>query len=437
MLTRERIRLILSIISAEGLWRTSFERLQWARPAGDLVEPGRSAKRLPGIPQHNDYVGVAHIHSTYSDGTATVPQIAAAGADAGLDFILVADHNTVIARLNGEERWYCGNKVLVAVGSEITTSEGHLLAFDTPETFFPAPHDAREAMQGIHQSGGYGFIALPCDLKGHWGDFNVREPGIGIEVFNLSAIARTKINLPGFLLALLRYRGDNPITAFSYIAARPDREIKVWDGLLEGASRRGEKLPHAIGCLDAHAVMRIAGREYFYPTYEEVFRTLRTHILTKEILSNANDTIERDLAILHDALRNGRSYISYDNFGDPRGFLVELRHNGEYIGTTGRCYEIPPGAQGEYRLAIRAPRTRTIIRVFRNGRQIVARRGGVLDYPITEAGVYRVEVQIYRRRVGNLCIGARPWIFSNALQVKIVQSAVTSTGARNQASVQE
>ncbi|MDR3709747.1 MAG: hypothetical protein P4L33_15735 [Capsulimonadaceae bacterium] len=381
---------------------------------------------MPNLPRHNDYAGAAHIHSTYSDGTARVPEIAAAGARAGLDFILFGDHNTLDARRDGEEIWQAGNRVLIIIGSEITCSEGHLLAYDTPLSFFPAPHDAVECMKAIHACGGYGYIALPCDLKGHWGDYSLRQPGIGIEL-NLSSIARTKINVPGFLMALLRYRGKDPLSAYSFIAGRPDDELKLWDTMLAEAVRRDERLPQIVGCLDAHAVMRIFGREWPYPSYEESFRTLRTHVLTTEALSFSNETVERDIDVVHDALRNGRCYASYDNFGDPRGFLVELRHKGEYVGTTGTTYEIGPDAQqGSYVLAVRAPRTRTVIRIIRDGLQVVSRRGGALDYPVTQPGIYRVEVLIYRRRVGNLCFGARPWIFSNALHVKLRQPSPAS-----------
>jgi len=421
----------MSIVSAEGFWRTSLERIQWARSAGDLVGPRSGAGKLPGYPQHNDYAGVAHIHSTYSDGACTVAEIAASGARADLDFIVIADHNHVDARLHGEECWQANSRVLVAIGSEITTSEGHLLAFDTPQSFFPAPDDAREAMKAIQRSGGYGFIALPCDLKGHWGDFGIREPGIGLEVFNLSAIARTKINIPGFLLALGRYRGKNPMAAFSFVTARPDREIALWDSMLFDAFSRGQRLPNAIGSLDAHAVMRIAGREFPFPTNDEVFLTLRTHVLTAEPLSNSNKSLERDLFILHDALRNGRSYFSYDNFGDPRGFLVEVRNKSEYVGTIGNTYEIEPEyLGGDYTLAVRSPRTRTIIRVYCNGRLMESRRGGVLDLPINQAGVYRVEVLTYQKRIGNMCLGVRPWIFSNPLQVKVLKPANASAASR-------
>jgi hypothetical protein len=429
MIKWSRVHLVFSILIAEGFWRTWLERVQWAKPPALRSMSDGSQHLLPVMPRFSDYAGAAHIHSsTYSDGAGTIGEIAAAGVEAGVDFIIMADHNTIEARSAGDERWHCDSQVLMVIGSEVTVSDGHLLVFDVPESFYPCPHDAIQTMKALHEAGGYGFIALPCDLKGHWKNFNNREPGIGIEVFNLSSIARTKINIPSFLAALIRYRGSEPISAFSFITARPDLEMKVWDDMLGKASQNGEPLPNLIGSLDAHAVMRIAGREFFFPTYTEVFRTLRTHVLTAEPLSNSNENVEHDLKLLHDALRSGRAYASYDNYGDPKGFIVEIREGNAYIGSTGDTFELDLTKGILYTLAVRVPETRSIVRVYRNGKRLLSRRGGYLDLPITAAGVYRIEVMVYRRRIGNLCFGVRPWIFSNA--VCIVQSEASSVPTR-------
>ena len=42
-----------------------------------------------------------------------------------------------------------------------------------------------------------------------------------------------------------------------------------------------------------------------------------------------------------------------------------------------------------------------------------------------EPGVYRVEVYLYKHRLGNLCLSAKPWIFSNPIYVQPVRRART------------
>ena len=44
-----------------------------------------------------------HLHSTYSDGTGTVPEIAAAGRRNALDVVLLTDHDSLEAKRRGEE----------------------------------------------------------------------------------------------------------------------------------------------------------------------------------------------------------------------------------------------------------------------------------------------------------------------------------------------
>src|SRR5579883_2085134 len=191
MIRWSRARLALSVVTAEGFWATLRERFQYAPHGKEKSRHGAlRADSMPALPLYYDYAGGAHVHSTYSDGSGTVPQITAAAARAGLDFLLLTDHRTLDARLDGYETWHENGRVLVVVGTEITTDTGHLLALDIPNEFLPSPTNAIDAMNHIHALGGYGYIALPCDLKDPWRDFAVRVPGIGIEVFNLSAIAR-------------------------------------------------------------------------------------------------------------------------------------------------------------------------------------------------------------------------------------------------------
>ena len=46
--------------------------------------------------------GAIHVHTTYSDGSGTVPEVAAAAQEAGLAFVILSDHDTLKAL---EEGW--------------------------------------------------------------------------------------------------------------------------------------------------------------------------------------------------------------------------------------------------------------------------------------------------------------------------------------------
>src|ERR671934_492935 len=85
---------------------------------------------------------VAHVHSTYSDGTATVPEVLAAARDAGAGAVLLTDHDTLAARREGWEGPHDG--VFLLVGTEVSPRQGHYLAFGVAEEIRHAGRTARE-----------------------------------------------------------------------------------------------------------------------------------------------------------------------------------------------------------------------------------------------------------------------------------------------------
>src|SRR3954447_5438667 len=104
-----------------------------------------------------DLACVVHVHSTFSDGTAAVPEIAAAARAAGADVVLLTDHDTLAARRAGCEGWH--DDVFVLVGHEISPKGGHFLAFGLDDEI---PHDGlgeEEICARVRDAGGLGFPA--------------------------------------------------------------------------------------------------------------------------------------------------------------------------------------------------------------------------------------------------------------------------------------
>ena len=74
---------------------------------------------------------VIHLHSTYSDGTATVPELLEEARKADVDALLLTDHDTLAARRDGWEGNHEG--VFLFVGIEVSPKQGHYLAFGVTE----------------------------------------------------------------------------------------------------------------------------------------------------------------------------------------------------------------------------------------------------------------------------------------------------------------
>ncbi|MBT2444553.1 CehA/McbA family metallohydrolase [Streptomyces sp. ISL-36] len=131
------------------------------------------------------YRGDSHLHTVYSDGRRTPAEVAALARAAGLDFLATTEHNTTA----GHGAWaeFAGDDLLILLGEEITTRNGHVLALGTaPGTFVDWRHRARENRFGrfareIRRAGGLVVPAHPhatcigCNWKFGFADADVVE----------------------------------------------------------------------------------------------------------------------------------------------------------------------------------------------------------------------------------------------------------------------
>lgn len=143
-----------------GLYRIPREGVSWEVE----VETGRGEPPLPppppwpalparvprrALPAEPGVRWVAtdlHSHSVHSDGTLTVPELAARARAAGLDLLAVTDHNTIAhhAELAEVAAW---SEVELLPGQEVTTRGGHANVLGAaPWVDFRAPaHEWRAA----------------------------------------------------------------------------------------------------------------------------------------------------------------------------------------------------------------------------------------------------------------------------------------------------
>ncbi|HVO68426.1 MAG TPA: PHP domain-containing protein [Aggregatilineaceae bacterium] len=103
-----------------------------------------------------------HIHSTYSDGQATVAQILNyVEFRTSLDVIAITDHDQLTGAL--QMRDFAARKSLriqVIAGMEVSTRDGHLLALNVEQPI-PAGLAMAETIQAIHEQHGIAIVAHP------------------------------------------------------------------------------------------------------------------------------------------------------------------------------------------------------------------------------------------------------------------------------------
>jgi len=103
-----------------------------------------------------------HLHTTYSDGTCTPMQlIDHVVAHTDLRVIAVTDHDEIAGAYIARD--YAKNRGIdVIIGEEISSREGHILAYFIHERIAPGM-SAHDTIRAIHAQGGLAVAAHPYD----------------------------------------------------------------------------------------------------------------------------------------------------------------------------------------------------------------------------------------------------------------------------------
>jgi hypothetical protein len=337
----------------------------------------------------HDLACVIHLHSTYSDGTGTVKQIARAGRRARADVVLLTDHDTLAAKRNGEEGWY--GDVLLLVGEEVSPRRrNHYLAFGIDEEIDHSELDAAGICRAVRAAGGFGFAAHPFSE----GSKRFKRAGPGMPFDALDCEALDGIELWSFVNDTGESVTSVPqMLRFLLAPGRaldgpPARNMRAWDELC-----RARRVV-AIGGIDAHQFGKRIGPvvPLRIMAYHRSFRHIRTHVLCE----GAPDRHQ-----VFAALREGRCYIAVDSIAPARGFRFEAD-------------DLPMGAEapaGRRRLTVAAPADAKL-RLLRDGGEIAGGAGRTLEAEIEAPGVYRVEA--LRHKHGR----ERTWILSNPIYLR-------------------
>ena len=110
-----------------------------------------------------------HMHSTYSDGIATIEQILDYVEHyTCLDVISITDHDGIEGALRARD--LCANSSYrfdFIVGEEISTNEGHLLALFI-EKYIPPYLSIERSIDLVHEQGGLAIVAHPLHPFFQW-----------------------------------------------------------------------------------------------------------------------------------------------------------------------------------------------------------------------------------------------------------------------------
>jgi hypothetical protein len=345
-----------------------------------------------------------HMHTCYSDGYGTHKDIARAALRAGLDAIIVTDHNLWVQGMEGYYRDQ-NRRVLLLVGEEIhdqgrQPQKNHLLAVGAERELALLANDPQTLINGIRQAGGLSFIAHPVDPAApalyqsdiSWVDWDV-QGFTGLELWN--GFSEFKTRLKSKLSALLY------VMFPALIARGPLPEaLQIWDDLL----LKGKPVV-AIGGSDAHALrFQLGSLSVIVFPYEFHFRAVNTHLFLPQPLSGEANADRRSVL---EALRLGHAFVGYDLPASTRGFRFTAQGKDS---TAIMGDEI--SARGGVTLQARFPSPASECRLIKDGAVLRTWKGQMAcAYITSEPGSYRVE--LYRNFFGR----RRGWVFSNPIYV--------------------
>jgi hypothetical protein len=364
-----------------------------------------AAQRLAPSTQSEfvDYQGVIHVHSSLGGhSTGNFAELIAAAKANQLDFVIMTEHpqsdfDTAAMTLKGLH-----GGVLFVNGNEVATSNGDRLLL-IPGSADAASAGARTTQEVINQqrsNGGLSFAAYPADSQ-NWQTSSVD----GVEVYNLFTNTREINPVVLFFDGLWSY-GSYPELMFANFFARPAENLKRWDDAISASNR---KLVATAGN-DAHSNVGVsvndaAGNQWLglkLDPYERSFRTVRTHVLI------AKDKGLSDSSLL-EAIALGHCYLSFDIFGDAKGFSFTATGDARKI--LGDEIDFASG----FSLKAGAP-LNSRFTLLKDGVVIDQKSGTDVDFPITAPGVYRVEVYLDSLPAP---VRGQPWIISNPIYVRL------------------
>jgi predicted metal-dependent phosphoesterase TrpH len=365
----------------------------------DAVRQTRSVPSLPG--GYRDFPGDIHVHTELSkDSRGKLEEIVEAVRASGGAFVITTDHHQPSVYERGFDGWKEG--ILIVRGSEIIkgcrgiTGAGcnSLLVIGLDDYLDPKGLTMEEVIGRVRSSGGLAIAAHPD------GFVDWQAPVDGMEIYDiLDDAAENKWLFPKWAFDVLYSYRLFRDEVFLSILDPPARGLRRWDRLTE--TRRVV----AVAGNDAHQNLRWAGRQI--DPYGLTLRFVRTHVLAPALADKAD---------LLRSIASGHAYVSFDGLADAGGFAV-WAEDGEPDGTG-----IPAGIMGDemplrpgLRIRVQAP-LEGRIRVIRNGVKMeeTVSRGTVI--PVSEPGVYRVEVSLKIRGCW------RPWIYSNPIYVREASS---------------
>ncbi len=341
--------------------------------------PAVSTKQLH--PKQNLFRGVFHVHTNYShDSKASLDLVIQTAEKAGLDFVVVTDHNNMKAAA-AYQKMKKPDHLLLLIGDEISTwSDGHLNSIGI-KTEPPDIENTEEIINLIHKQNGYAIISHPLSRRKPWPNWKIKDFD-GLEIFCFSDVfyAQNPMKL------LLKATFLTPRSLLKSELKNQEAGLKLWDEKLMSGRHIA-----AFGAADAH--LKFKWHNFYVENYLLYFQAVTMYVLADEFKEEK----------ITEALGHGRSFVAFEVYGLAQDFSFSASAENKNYGPGDSIVTKMPVL-----LTIKAPKESNI-RLIYNGNVIQQNQGKTIEYKVSEPGYYRTEVYTE----GKL------WIVSNPIYLEV------------------
>ncbi|BBM87166.1 CehA/McbA family metallohydrolase [Candidatus Uabimicrobium amorphum] len=290
------------------------------------------------------YKGDLHMHTNHSDGKQTIEDLVAYAKENQLDFLAMTEHNTCSHHF--EIPTYANNEVLLILGEEVTTTQGHANVWGLPQGYWidfriNRNNSINDIVRDAHSVGALFSINHPFGPCGgcYWNHSDLEDYD-SIEIWN------------GYW---------DPT---DYLA------LQMWDRLLQ----QGKRIP-IVGSSDSHKKQDPIGK----PT---------THVYASNLSQKAILT----------AIKNGRAYITKDISPTAIEFSAYLENTNDSA-MMGDILNVRKQQEVLFAIAISGCKQGKV-NVICNGRKIISKnisqlKNGMLEFShiIVKDSYFRLEVE--------------------------------------------
>jgi hypothetical protein len=336
--------------------------------------------------------GAWHVHSTFSDGLLSLPEIAEEARRSRVHFVLLTDHGRPHPEASTMDETIDGIRFIG--GSESGIPEGHINFFGAKEVpLFNLPPFPPHAFDDIREWGGFGVLTYPEDPRDQWAYWENDLNPDGIEIINITSYFRRASTLGMLGTAIFA-----PFSEFHFMKdiTSPAVALERWDELL---NRR--KVFGFYAC-NAHGGFPITQESTWsipVPSYRAAFFLVGLGIDKK--YEN-----EPDIAI-----RGGDFFSVLRGAGEPKTFDFHAELDG---------VSHPAGSMlsGSPEIILRVEteelEPRLVLKV--DGQMVQSTKDGEIRFTVNSPGVYRAEVYLDDHPFLSQDV---PWILSNPIFVGV------------------